>query len=117
MSHTKDWSVIQALVAAGHSLPEDINLFVHTHRVCDTATLSVVRWLLQQGMVFDIEMLMKAAQLGRVDIVQLAHTNARVPITAAMIDAAARNNKWEVNMLRIALSDTFLLSISSVDFR
>ncbi len=84
------WSVIQALVSAGHLLPKDINQFALKHDIIE-ASLSVVRWLLQQGMRFDSEILSEAARAGRVDILQLAHTMC-VPITADMINTGT----WEV---------------------
>ncbi len=89
-----DWSVIKALVAAGHVLPLPINKFSRA-RHAHNAPLRVVRWLLQQGMTFDDEMLRMAAQAGRVDILQLAHS-MRVPITLDTITAAARKSHWEV---------------------
>ncbi len=75
-------------------LPKPINQFARMQGA-HHAPLSVVRWLLQQGMNFDFKMLREAAHAGRVDILQLAHS-MRVPITADMIAEAALNSKWEV---------------------
>ncbi len=83
---------MQALVAAGHILPKHINQFA---RIAFDTPLSVVRWLLQQGMTFENEMLMNIARFGRVDILQLAHS-IHVPITADMIAAAAISSHWNV---------------------
>ncbi len=88
------WPVIQALVAAGHVLPKPINRFALAHHAYN-APMSVVRWLLQQGMTFESDLLLCAARAGRVDILQLAYSK-RVPITADMISAAASESKWEV---------------------
>ncbi len=88
------WPVIQALVAAGHVLPKPINRFA-LERLAYNAPMSVVRWLLQQGMTFDNDMLLSAARAGRLDILQLAYSK-RVPITADMITAAASESNWEV---------------------
>ncbi len=88
------WLVIQALVAAGHALPTPINTFALRHGAFN-APLSLVRWLLQHGMTFDHDMLQMAAQSGRVDIIQLAHS-MRVPITPDIITAAAKTSHWEV---------------------
>ncbi len=87
------WSVIQALVAAGHTLPKPLNRFAIRGAV-HAAPLSVVRWLLQHGMSLDTELLTHAAQADRVDILQLAHAQG-APIAAEVIEAATASGKWE----------------------
>ncbi len=95
-NHSMPWRVIQALVSAGHSIPKPINLFARAHDLrLRWLPLSVVRWLLQQGMTFSSEILMDAAIGGRVDILQLAHS-ARAPITTTLIDEAAIALQWPV---------------------
>ncbi len=86
-------SVIQALVAVGHVLPKPINLFAFEPLV--HLRLSMVRWLLQQGVTLDAEVLTAAAVVGRVGILQLAHTLG-APIAAEVIDAAITNANWHV---------------------
>ncbi len=75
-------------------MPKPLNQFAHSQGAYN-APLSVVRWLLQQGMTFDNDMLLCAARAGRLDILQLAYSK-RVPITADMISAAVLESKWEV---------------------
>ncbi len=57
--------------------------------------MSAVRWLLQQGLTFDCQLILQAARFGRVDILQPAHS-VRVPITADMITEAISHKNWEV---------------------
>ncbi len=88
------WDVMKALVAAGHVLSKSANQIARIHLSPDSP-LSAVRWLVQQGMTFDSELLAWSARAGRVDMLQLAH-NMRVPITAEVITAAAAESNWEV---------------------
>ncbi len=89
-----DWSVVQALVAAGHVLPKPINAFAVKHHAFN-APMSVVRWLLQQGMTLEGGILLDAARAGRLDVLQLAQ-NMHIPITVDEIHVACSNSHWEV---------------------
>lgn len=97
------WSFMQALVAAGHQLPEPLD-FIWSPRIRGSpwrlsrmvfVPMSAMRFLLQHGMRLNTELLTEAANCDRVDILQLAHAQG-IPVTEKMIEAATASSRWSV---------------------
>ncbi len=98
--HDASWWIVQALVVAGHQLPQTLDLFgdlptPYRFSMLGVVPLSAVRQLLQHGMSLNTQLLTQAARYGRVDILQLAHAEG-IPITKKMIEAATASSRWSV---------------------